>query len=203
MPTNALVPYLAVHDGAAALAWYVDALGAVETMRFPMDDGRVGHAELRIGGAVLYLADEYPEIGHVSPRTLGGASSSLHLTVDDVDAVFARAIAGGATSLREPADQPHGSRQGGLVDPFGHRWILSQPLVQLTAPHIDRDDPRCAGLECTVGEAAGRSAGIEDRCADQVDPEPVECSSQLFPASSHEARGRTRDDDRFVGGDHP
>lgn len=128
MTTNALVPYLAVHDAAAAIAWYADALGAIESFRVPMGDGRVGHAELRIGAAVLYLADEYPEIGHVSPRTLGGASSSMHLTVTDVDSVYARAVDAGATALREPADQPHGMRQAGVVDPFGHRWILSQPL---------------------------------------------------------------------------
>lgn len=128
MPTNPLIPYLAVHDAAAAIDWYAIALGAVESFRVPMDDGRVGHAELRIGAAVVYLADEYPEIGHVSPRTLGGTASTLHLTVDDVDAVFARAVDAGASVLREPVDEAHGSRQGGVVDPFGHRWILSQPL---------------------------------------------------------------------------
>jgi PhnB protein len=126
--STAVVPYLAVHDGAAALDWYTDAFGAAESMRVVGDDGRVGHAEISIGGAPFYLADEYPDIGVVSPRTLGGTAVTLHLTVDDVDTMFARAVDGGAEALRAPADQAHGNRHGTLIDPFGHRWMLSQPI---------------------------------------------------------------------------
>jgi PhnB protein len=122
------IPYLAVHDGVAALDWYADAFGAVEVMRVVGDDGRVGHAEVSIGGATFYLADEYPDIGVVSPRTLGGTSVTLHLTVDDVDTIFARAVDRGADAVMAPADQPHGNRHGTLVDPFGHRWMVSQPI---------------------------------------------------------------------------
>jgi uncharacterized glyoxalase superfamily protein PhnB len=129
----AAVPYLAVHDGVAALEWYADAVGAVESMRVVGGDGRVGHAEIAIGGAPFYLADEYPDIGVVSPRTLGGTSVTLHLTVDDVDAVFARAVDSGADALRAPADQAHGSRHGTLVDPFGHRWMVSQTIEAVGA----------------------------------------------------------------------
>ena len=126
-----LVPYITVTGGAAALDWYAEAFGAVEQLRVVGDDGRLGHAELTIGTARVMLSDEYPEYGVRSPQTLGGSATALHLTVPDVDATYARAVAAGATSLSEPADQPHGSRHGTLVDPFGHRWMLSQVIEQL------------------------------------------------------------------------
>lgn len=135
---TALTPYLAVHDGAAAVAFYAEAFGAVEESRFTGPDGRIGHAELAIGSLRLFLADEYPEVGAVSPRTLGGSPVALHLEVADVDAVHARAVAAGATSERPPADQPYGARQGSIVDPFGHRWLLSQPSETLSPADLDR-----------------------------------------------------------------
>jgi PhnB protein len=127
----AAIPYLTVHDGPAALDWYVTTFGATEVMRVAGDDGRIGHAELSIDGATVYLSDEHPDLGVVSPRTLGGTSVALHLTVATVDEIYARAIEAGATALAEPADQPHGARHGTLVDPFGHRWLLSQPIEQV------------------------------------------------------------------------
>jgi PhnB protein len=137
-----LVPYLSITGAARALDWYAEAFGAVEEMRVVGDDGRVGHAEITIEGARLMLADEYPEIDVVSPQTLGGTPTLLHLTLTDVDAAFAHAVAAGATVLQEPADQAHGNRHGTLVDPFGHRWMLSQVIEELT-----------------VGEYADRSNG--------------------------------------------
>jgi uncharacterized glyoxalase superfamily protein PhnB len=128
---SALVPYLTVSGGVAALEWYAEALGAVEELRVVGDDGRIGHAELAIGDVRIMLSDEYPEIGVHSPPTLGGSAVALHLTVPDVDAAFARAVAAGATALQEPGDQVHGHRQGSLVDPFGHRWMLSQVIEEL------------------------------------------------------------------------
>src|SRR5690606_4466330 len=119
-------PYLCVHDGAGAIDWYVQAFGAEEVMRVVADDGVLGHAELTVDGARFMLSDEHPALGVVSPRTLGGTATAIHLQVLDVDATFARAVAAGATALAEPADQPHGARHGTLVDPFGHRWMLSQ-----------------------------------------------------------------------------
>lgn len=121
-------PYLCARDAASALEFYATAFAAVETTRIVMDDGRVGHAEFLIGGARFYLADEFPELDVVSPQALGGTTVTLHLQIPDVDAAHARAIAAGAVSIAEPADQPHGSRHGGVRDPFGHRWILSTPL---------------------------------------------------------------------------
>lgn len=158
---TALVPYLAVRGGAAAVDWYVEALGAVETLRVEMPDGRLGHAELRIGSTVLYLCDEFPEYGVSAPPTLGGFSTTLHLTVPAVDEVFARAVAAGATAVAEPADQPHGNRHGAVVDPFGHRWMLSQVLEDLD---VAAYAARVADEGVTVaGEGPGHRVASADR----------------------------------------
>jgi uncharacterized glyoxalase superfamily protein PhnB len=134
-----LSPYLMVAGAAAAIDWYRDALGAIETTRFVGDDGRVGHAELDIGGARVMLADEFPELDLVGPRTRGGTPVSLHLEVADVDHSYERAIDAGATSVRPPSDQGHGNRNATIVDPFGHRWMLSQPIDTERAVAAERD----------------------------------------------------------------
>lgn len=127
-----VTPYLAVDDGAGALDFYRGALGAEEVVRMVGDDGRIGHSEFRIGPARFYLSDEFPEIGVHAPRSLGGTTVTLHVDVEDVDDVFGRAVEAGATAVGEPADQPHGARHGILVDPYGHRWMLSQQIEQLS-----------------------------------------------------------------------
>ena len=126
-----LVPYLAVRDARAAMAWYADALGA-RVVGDPYQDGdRIGHAELDVAGATLYLADEYPERGLTGPED-GRCSVTLHLSVPDVDAVATRAEAMGATVERPPTDAPYG-RTGVIVDPYGHRWMLQTP-AQAASP---------------------------------------------------------------------
>jgi uncharacterized glyoxalase superfamily protein PhnB len=121
--------YLAVHDARAALDWYTDVLGATRRGEpILMDDGRVGHAEIRIGDSVVMLADEFPEMDVLAPVTRGGTSVAFVVYVPDVDATYARALAAGAVSERPPSDQFHGSRTGWIRDPFGHRWSLSTPL---------------------------------------------------------------------------
>lgn len=145
---TALVPYLAVRGGTAALDWYRDVFDAVEVMRFTGDDGRVGHAELQVGDVRWYLADEYPDIGVVGPATLGNTSVSLHLSVDDVDALHARAVAAGAEDERPPSDESHGSRQSSFRDPFGHRWMLSMQLREMS---IDELDAASDGFTVTEG----------------------------------------------------
>lgn len=139
VPSNRVTPYLTVHDGAAALEFYTSAFDAVEAMRVVMDEdtGQLGHAEFHIGGSAFFLSDEFPEMGVLSPRSLGGSAVALHLEVDDVDAAFAAATAAGAESLSEPADQPHGARHGTLVDPFGHRWMLSQQIEHVPPAEYD------------------------------------------------------------------
>lgn len=128
--------YLCASDAAAAIEFYREAFGAVEVLRMTADDGRVGHAELAIEGTTIMLADEYPELGVFSPQTLGGSPVTLHLHVADVDAVYARAVAAGASSERPPADQFHGHRNATVRDPAGHRWTLSQPIEEVSAEEL-------------------------------------------------------------------
>jgi uncharacterized glyoxalase superfamily protein PhnB/predicted enzyme related to lactoylglutathione lyase len=126
---NTVTPYLCVDGAAGAIDFYVAAFGAIEQMRMVGDDGRVGHAEIVIGGSRLMLADEYPEVGVLSPTTRGGTSTNFMLEVPDVDLAFATAIDLGAAEVRPPADQFHGSRHGTVRDPFGHQWTLSTPIA--------------------------------------------------------------------------
>ena len=130
MPFSRATPYLTVHDGNTALEFYAAAFGAVEMMRVVMDEatGQLGHAEFRIGDTAFFLSDEFAEMGVVSPRTLGGTAMAIHLDVDDVDSVFDAAVAAGADAFSPPADQPHGARHGLVIDPFGHRWMISQQI---------------------------------------------------------------------------
>jgi len=154
-PAHVVIPYLCVHDGAAALDFYTAAFGAVEVMRMVMDpaDGQVGHAEFRIGAATFYLADEFPGMGVVSPETLGGTGVAMHLSVDNVDEIFAQAIGHGATELQAPADQPHGARHGTLLDPFGHRWMLSQQIEQVPMAEV-AERLSTGGGQVTLGPGA-------------------------------------------------
>jgi PhnB protein len=130
MPT-VLTPYLMVTGAAEAIDFYARAFGATETMRLTGGDGRVGHAEMRIGEATFMLADEAPEqVPNMrGPRTLGATTVSLHLHVPDVDATVQRAVEAGATLERPVADQSYGERTGILVDPCGHRWFVATPLA--------------------------------------------------------------------------
>ena len=125
--TTVITPYLAVADARRALQWYADALGA-RPLGEPtvMPDGRVGHAEIAVGGARVMLSDEHPEIGVVAPQQGAGATVTLHVDVPDVDALVARAVGAGAVLERQPADNPYG-RIGVVRDPFGHRWMLNTP----------------------------------------------------------------------------
>ncbi|GAA2568158.1 VOC family protein [Mycolicibacterium diernhoferi] len=127
-PRPAAIPYLSVPDARTAIDWYIDALGAsLVGAPILMDDGRVGHAELSVGGGILYLADEYPELGLKAPAPQS-VSVSLMLAVDDTDAALRRARDRGATVLQE-AHESHGSRGATILDPSGHRWMLSGPIT--------------------------------------------------------------------------
>ena len=131
-------PYLCVCDAAAALEFYTSIFGAEELLRLTEPNGRIAHAELKLGPAVLMLVDEYPEYGIRSPLAFGGTGVTLHLHVDDVYALTARAREAGATVLREPADQGHGERQSRLRDPFGHEWLLGHELEAVSPDEIKR-----------------------------------------------------------------
>jgi PhnB protein len=118
-------PYLIVRGAARAIDFYKQAFSATEMMRFAMPDGKVMHAEIKIGNSPIMLADECPQMGAVSPQTVGGSPVSLLLYVEDVDALTAEAIAAGAKVIRPVQDQFYGDRSSTLTDPFGHQWTIA------------------------------------------------------------------------------
>jgi PhnB protein len=118
-------PHLILKGAAEAIDFYKSAFGAVELCRMPMPDGKVGHAEIRIGDSMIMLADEVPEMGYRGPASLGGTPIGLMLYVPDCDAVFHRALAAGAKQVKPMADQFWGDRCGTITDPFGHQWTIA------------------------------------------------------------------------------
>ena len=124
-----LTPYLCVADARAAIQWYVDVLGAEVVLEpIVMDDGRVGHVELAVGGGRWMMSDEYPAYGVQAPATDRGAAVTLHLRVPDCDAAVARVSSAGVKMTRGPEDSPPAGRVAVFTDPFGHRWFLNQEL---------------------------------------------------------------------------
>ena len=135
---SAVIPYLVVDGAVRALDFYREAFAAVETMRLTYPDGRISHAEIRIGGAAVMLADEHPEADCMGPATFGGSAVGLMLYVADVDAAFARAVAAGARVKRDLRNEFYGDRAGHLVDPFGHQWTLASRIEEVSAEELRR-----------------------------------------------------------------
>jgi len=131
-------PYLIIKGASAAIDFYKRAFGATETMRMVDPKGRIGHAEIRIGDSVIMLADEHPDMGYRSPRSLGGSSVSILLYLENVDAVFDRAVAAGATAQRPVTDQFYGDRSGTLEDPFGHVWTVATHVEDVPPEEMRR-----------------------------------------------------------------
>jgi PhnB protein len=141
-----LSPYLAVDGARDAMAFYCDVLGFTPrggVMESP--DGRVGHAELELGGSVLMVADEWPEVDNLGPTSIGGSPVMLNIYVPDVDATFAKAVEAGAKVLREPEDQFYGDRMATFLDPWGHKWSIGS--------HIEDVAPE------EMGERAAKAMG--------------------------------------------
>ena len=134
---NSVTPYLVVDDAARAIEFYKQAFGAEEKFRMPMGD-RIGHAEIKIGDSFVMLADEWPDMGVLGPKSRGGPTSSLMIYVEDSDSAFARAIEAGATEERPVETQFYGDRSGTLIDPFGHRWTISTHVEDLSDEEIKR-----------------------------------------------------------------
>src|SRR5438552_914270 len=132
------VPYLCCTNAARAIEFYKKAFGATEVMRLAEPSGRIGHAEIKVGTALLMIADEYPEMDVRSPQSLGGSPVTIHLYVEDVDAVASRAVAAGAKLLRPVADQFYGDRSGRLSDPFGHRWMIATRKEDVSAAEMQK-----------------------------------------------------------------
>jgi PhnB protein len=118
-------PYLIVKGAAGAIEFYKKAFGATELLRMAQPDGKIGHAEIKIGDSPIMLADEFPEMGARSPQSLGGSPVSILLYVEDVDRVFNQAVAAGAKVARPVKDEFYGDRIGGVTDPFGHQWYIA------------------------------------------------------------------------------
>ena len=133
-----VTPYLIVRDATRALDFYKKAFGAVELMRFPTPEGKIGHAEIKIGQGVVMLADETPAMGHKGPQTLGGTPVSLLFYVADVDAQFAKALAAGGTVVNPLKDQFYGDRSATVTDPFGHIWTIATHTEDVSAEEMQR-----------------------------------------------------------------
>jgi PhnB protein len=131
-------PYLVVKRAAAALDFYTRAFTAEEVRRLAVPDGKIAHAEIRIGDSIVMLADEFPSHHALSPESLGGSAVSLVLCVENADAWFERAINAGAKIERPLADQFSGDRSGTLLDPFGHRWIITTRIEEISDAEITR-----------------------------------------------------------------
>jgi PhnB protein len=134
---HAITPYIVVDRAEEAIDFYTRAFGAREVMRLPMGD-RIGHAEMKIGDSIFMLADEFPDMGILGPKSRGGPTSSLLIYTPDVDALFARALEEGGTTERAPEDQFWGDRMGTLVDPFGHRWSLATHKEDVSEEEMQR-----------------------------------------------------------------
>lgn len=140
-----VAPYLSVKGAAEAVQFYQEAFGAVPGLVLTNPKGQVDHAEIRIGDALLMLADEFEGV-NVSPATIGGSPVLIHLEVEDVDAALARAVAAGAKVLRPVADQFYGSRDCKVEDPFGHLWMISTKTEQISDEEIQRRyEELCSG----------------------------------------------------------
>jgi PhnB protein len=135
---HSVQPYLIFKSAAEAIDFYTKAFGATERMRMAGPDGRIGHAEIQIGDSCIMMADEHPQIGAFSAEHYGGSPISLMVYVDDCDAVYKQALATGATSTREPADQPYGDRMAGVKDPFGYSWYLGTHIADMSKEELEQ-----------------------------------------------------------------
>lgn len=135
---HSVTPYLVVKGAADAIEFYKQVFGAIELMRCPMPGGVIGHAEIKIGDSPMMLADEFPDMDVRGPKSIGGTPVTVVLYVENVDEVFARAIAAGAKELRPLQNQFYGDRSGTLEDPFGHRWTIATHIEDVSPEEIER-----------------------------------------------------------------
>jgi PhnB protein len=140
-----VTPYLCVDEAAAAIDFYGRVLGATERMRMGGPDGKVGHAELQIGSGLVMLADEFPGMGQRSPRSLGGSPVTVSVYVEDVDAVFAKALDAGAKEVRAVETQFYGDRAGQFEDPWGHLWSIATHVEDVPPEEMARRAEAMAG----------------------------------------------------------
>ncbi len=135
---NNVSPYVIVDGAERALEFYKKAFGATELFRHKTPDGKIGHAEIRIGDTVVMVADEFPDHGAYAPKKFRGSPVSMHVYVENVDTVAAQATAAGATVKRPVADQFYGERMGTFEDPFGHTWHIATHVEDVPPAELDR-----------------------------------------------------------------
>ena len=135
---RSVTPYLVIKGAKDAIEYYRRVFGATERMRMDAPGGTIGHAELEIGDSLVMLADEFPEMGFRSPKTVGGTPVSLHVYVPNVDEVFGRAVDAGARPLRPVENQFYGDRLGTIEDPFGHVWSIATHVEDVAPEEMKR-----------------------------------------------------------------
>ena len=135
---HSVTPYLIVDGAAEAIRFYERAFGASEVLRMAREEGKLAHAEIKIGDCHVMLADEFADMDFLGPLKRGGATASLMIYLEDVDAAFAKALSAGAIAERAPEDQFWGDRMGTLVDPFGHRWTLATHFEDVSEEEMQR-----------------------------------------------------------------
>jgi PhnB protein len=146
---HSVTPYLFVRSAASAIDFYKNIFGATEIMRMPGANGKIMHAELRIGDSIVMLADENPQTGVMSPQTIGGFSVGMHLYVENVDQVIQKAVESGAKLLRPIKNQFYGDRSGSILDPFGHMWSVATHVEDVSPEEMRKR------MTAAVGQAAG------------------------------------------------
>jgi PhnB protein len=147
---HSVTPYLCLSDASAALDFYQKAFGATELFRFNGPDGKIAHAEMKIGNSILMLSGEYPEMGFRSPLTLGGSPIGLMIYVEDVDTFAEKALAAGATLDKPIENKFYGDRSGTLKDPFGYSWHVSTHVEDVSPEELEKrmsQIPECGGAQ--------------------------------------------------------
>jgi len=135
---NTVTPYLIIEGAAEAIEFYKKAFGAIELFRFPAPEGKIGHAEIKIGDSPIMLADAYPNMGYKDPKSIGGSPVSLMIYIEDVDTVFNRAVAAGATVKEAVTNKFYGDRSGSLIDPFGHVWHVATHMEDVPMEEMEK-----------------------------------------------------------------
>ena len=133
-----VIPYLVVDGASEAIDFYTQVLGATERMRMGGPDGRVGHAEIQFGDSVVMLADEYPDMGYVGPKAIGGSPVTIAVYVEDVDKTFAAGLAAGAKEIEAIEDKFYGDRAGTFDDPWGHRWNIMTHVEDVSPEEMQK-----------------------------------------------------------------
>ncbi|MGB6200710.1 MAG: VOC family protein [Candidatus Acidiferrales bacterium] len=146
---HSLTPYLFIKGAAGAIDFYKTVFGATERMRMPGPDGRIMHAELQIGDSIVMLSDENPQMGALSPQSIGGTACGLNVYLADVDAATRKALELGAKLVRPVRDQFYGDRSGSIIDPFGHLWSVATHIEDVAPEEMQRR------MAAAMGQAAG------------------------------------------------